>query len=35
MGMASVIIDGVGDVATIIIIGVVMARVVVGVSYCF
>ena len=36
MGMASIIIDGVGDVATIIIIGVIMARVVVvGVSYCF
>ena len=35
MGMASVIIDGVGDMATVIVVGVVMARVIVGVSYCF
>ena len=35
MGMASVIINGMGDVATIIIVGVVMAPIVVGVSYCF
>ena len=35
MGMASIIINGVGDVATVIVVGVVMARVIVGVSYCF
>ena len=35
MGMASIIINGVGDVATIIVVGVIMAHVVVGVSYCF
>ena len=29
MGMASVIVDGVGDVATVIIVGVVMARIVI------
>ena len=34
MGMASVIVDGMGDMATIIIVGVAMAHVVVGVSYC-
>ena len=30
-----IIVDGVGDVATIIVVGVAMAHVVVGVSYCF
>ena len=35
MGMAGVIVDGMGDVPTIIIVGVAMACVIVGVSYCF
>ena len=30
MGMAGIIIDGVGDVATVIVIGVIVACVVVG-----
>ena len=33
MGMASVIIDGMGDVATVIIVGVIMARIVVGLLF--
>ena len=35
MGMASIIVDGVGDVATVIIVGVIMAHIVIGVSYYF
>ena len=35
MGMATVIINGVGDMATIIVVGVVMACIVIGATYYF
>ena len=35
MGMAGVIIDSVGDMATVIIVGVIMAPIIIGVSYYF
>ena len=35
MKKAGIIIDGVGDMATVIVVGVVMAHIIIGVSYYF
>ena len=35
MKKAGIIVDGVGDVATIIVVGVIMACIVIGVTYYF